>query len=255
VQGFSAQQLLTDLHGVAAALDSLTARRQNSQLVHAAVKPANLLRFGTEVRLGGYDEMRYLRSRQGDAPGAPVNCVYAAPELREGWPSSRSDVYGLAMTYGVLRTGRLPSAEPGAVAWAPPDLSGLPDSERQVLALALSSQVQRRPATCARLLTMLRKATTFAGRPPELQDDEDYRERGVLDQQRREYWAEEWRLPKGATRFEAFVSRGMDRQPYAQAPSGIIKLECPRPRPLSAKHRKKTVSKKLKSKRTDTSND
>ena len=75
--------------------------------------------------------------------------AYAAPEMFDGRVSLRSDQYSLAVTYCLLRGGRLPFDGPPAQLMAghmlhPPDLSMLPAAERAIVARALAKEPKQR---------------------------------------------------------------------------------------------------------------
>lgn len=134
---------------------------------HGDVKPGNLLVCGGVVKLADYGLASPLEADV--APhrraGTPA---YAAPELARGRLSRWTDQYALAVTYCLLRGGRLPFPDGPAdiragAAPEEPDLCMLPEAERPVVARALAEAPQRRWPTCGELVAQLARLTPVGG--------------------------------------------------------------------------------------------
>ena len=154
----------------AAAIDFLNARQHhlNGQRVsvrHCDVKPSNLLVLGGQVKLGDFSLSVQVTSSMGYSRRAGT-LAYAAPEVFQGWLSDRTDQYALAVSYCVLRGGRLPFADapsrfrPDYVRRTP-DLSMLSAAERPLVARALDPVPQNRWPSCAELFRHLADAVEW----------------------------------------------------------------------------------------------
>jgi serine/threonine protein kinase len=165
--------LLPLLRQAAEALDFLNNSEHflNEQWVtvqHCDVTPTNLLVFGQAVKLSDFGLTTTLASTQKahQRAGTPE---YAAPEVFQGRLSDRTDQYGLAVCYCVLRGGRPPfhdtpaTFQPGYVRPAP-DLSMLPPAEWPAVARALATVPHDRWPSCGELVARLEEAT--GARPP-----------------------------------------------------------------------------------------
>jgi serine/threonine protein kinase len=97
-----------------------------------------------------------------------LTAPYAPPEFFRGRTSARSDLYSLAVTYCLLRGGRLPF--PGSAAQVmlghltrPPDLSMLPAVERPAAARALAKDPADRWDSCVRFAVALGEVPAGGG--------------------------------------------------------------------------------------------
>jgi serine/threonine-protein kinase len=152
------------LSQAAAALDFLNTRRHRIHdryvtVQHCDVKPSNLLLlgqtckvcdFGLSVALGSELE---TRTRAGTLD-------YCAPEVFQGRLSSQTDQYALAVTYCLLRGGRLPFSDTPRSFQThyirpAPDLSMLSEAERPTVARALHPLPINRWPSCGAMMTRL----------------------------------------------------------------------------------------------------
>jgi serine/threonine protein kinase len=161
------------LSQVAEVLDFMNARqhRVDGQLVafrHCDIKPSNMLLFGERVKLTdfGITLMTASASQAHSRCGTPA---YAAPEVFQGKVTDRSDQYSLAISYYVLRTGRLPfhdtpeDLRPDYVRPAP-DLTLVAPKERSILARAFSHAAMDRWPSCTEMMNQLTRAVQRTGR-------------------------------------------------------------------------------------------
>lgn len=120
---------------------------------HCDVKPQNLLLVGDAVKVGDFGLARADGHPGSDGSRESLTPAFAAPEVARNRPTDRSDQYSLAVTYVLLRGGRLPF---GGTAWsmlmdhaaAAPDLSMIPAAERPVVARAMAKRPADRWADC-----------------------------------------------------------------------------------------------------------
>jgi serine/threonine protein kinase len=126
---------------------------------HADIKPSNILIFGETVKVADFglavpmSASRVQRTPWGTIP-------FAAAEVFHGALTDRSDQYSLAVTYCLLRGGRIPFTDcPTSFREAyqrpAPDLSMLPDAERPVINRALAPVPQDRWPNCVAMVDAL----------------------------------------------------------------------------------------------------
>jgi len=151
----------------ARALDFLNTRqhRIDGQCVaiqHCDINPRNILLFGETVKLSDFGLTSITTSVMKSHRRAGT-LDFSAPEIFQGRLSDRSDQYALAVTYCLLRGGRLPFSDTPAsferiYARPPPDLSMLLDVERPILARALAPAPLDRWPSCGELMSALAQA-------------------------------------------------------------------------------------------------
>jgi serine/threonine-protein kinase len=152
------------LSEAAEALDYLNARQHvvngtRVAIQHCDVKPSNLLLCGETVKVADFGLSSFLIARQ-ETRGRAGTLDYCAPEVFQGLLSSQTDQYALAVTYCLVRGGRLPFPDTPASFRSGyvrpiPDLSMLPDTERPVVAKALNSVPQDRWSSCGDFMNEL----------------------------------------------------------------------------------------------------
>jgi serine/threonine protein kinase len=162
------EQVCIYLSQVAEALDFMHARQhlqpdgQRVAIQHCDIKPSNMLLFGDTVKLADFGLSSITTAkRQGHRKAGTLD--YTAPEVFRGELSDQTDQYALAVSYCLLRGGRLPfpdTPEKFSEAYVrpEPDLTMLGEAERPIVARALSVAPQNRWPTCLELISHLRKA-------------------------------------------------------------------------------------------------
>jgi serine/threonine-protein kinase len=168
-----AEHLWLLLEQAAETLDFLNGHRhmiggQRLGIQHCDVKPSNLLLFGERVKVSDFGLAAPTTAPlKFHCPAGTL--AYVAPEVFQGRLSDRTDQYALAVTYCMLRCGRLPFGETpdrfslGYVRPAP-DLSFLPQAERPVIARGLAPIPAERWSSCTELIAQLKKIGSQA--PP-----------------------------------------------------------------------------------------
>ena len=135
--GFPVPELYRYMSDAAKGIDFMNrlpakGNKRRHRLIHADIKPANLLIFGNSLKVADFGLVKPLVS----GVVTETSCRtrdYASPEALKGILSSRSDQFSLAVTYCQLRGGRLPF-EPGDWERKKPDLTMLPELERRIVA-------------------------------------------------------------------------------------------------------------------------
>jgi serine/threonine-protein kinase len=149
-------QALQRVRAVLVALSNVHARG----LIHRDVKPANLLRFGTTVKLTDFGTGR-TRGRvwRGDTQAFVGTRMYAAPEQQRGEPvDERADLYAVGCILYEMLTGEMPHSSGQRYH----DALVLPKLERFVSSL-LDPNPARRPADAQQAIERLdRVAVIYA---------------------------------------------------------------------------------------------
>ncbi len=180
--GIPLSELLVFMSEVAGVVDFLHEPRheldgkRDVAIHHRDIKPQNIMLLGRGVKVadfglsGLYEQCTQSRTQDG------LTYPYAAPELFRRQPGEHSDQYSLAMSYCLLRGGRLPFVGPPASVmyghlFEPPDLSMLPLPEQPIVLRALAKDSVNRWPTCGQFIEALRIASA-AGSPETIPADD-----------------------------------------------------------------------------------
>src|SRR5437879_6862073 len=160
------------LSEAAEALDFLNARRHHINggtvaIQHCDVKPSNLLLVQDMLKVADFSLSSSISS-QVETRCRSGTLDYCAPEVFQGRLSSQTDQYALAVTYCLLRGGRLPFSDTPSTFQANytrpvPDLTMLSAAERPLIAQALNPVPQNRWPSCGELMTRLTRIICGAG--------------------------------------------------------------------------------------------
>jgi serine/threonine protein kinase len=152
------------LSEAAEALDFLNTRQHliDGRMVafqHCDIKPSNLLLFGDTLKVADFGLSKPLTS-QVETRARAGTMDYCAPEIFQGRLSNQTDQYALAVTYCVVRGGRVPFPDTpmsfhSGYTRPPADLSMLPPAERPILARALNPVPQNRWPSCGEMMARL----------------------------------------------------------------------------------------------------
>ncbi|QEH35699.1 Serine/threonine-protein kinase PknF [Aquisphaera giovannonii] len=160
-----ASRVLDYLHEPRHELDGMT----GVAVHHRDVKPQNLMLLGRGLKVADFGLSILVDRGVASQCHSGLTCTYAAPETFRGRVADQTDQYSLAVTYCVLRAGRLPFAGPPAAVMLghlmqPPDLSSLPEPERPIVARALAKDPSDRWPDCGQFVEALRSCLA-AGSP------------------------------------------------------------------------------------------
>jgi len=159
--------LLPHMEQAAEVIDFLNVRQHqlSSWVVsyqHCDIKPSNFMLLDGKLKLADFGLATSLTTSS--ARCSRVGTVaFAAPEVFHGNLSERSDQFSLAVTYYMLRTGRMPYSNMPTTfdrcyIHPEPDLSGLTSSEQPVIRQALSQHMADRWPSCVAMAHALRTA-------------------------------------------------------------------------------------------------
>lgn len=163
--GIPLGELLDALVEVARVIDFLHEPRHELDgksgvaIFHRDIKPQNLMLQGGGVKVADFG-LSSLAFPGATCAGNGLTLAYAAPETFRREVTHQSDQYSLAVTYCLLRGGRLPFPGPPALVmlghlFQPPDLTMLPEMERPVIARALAKEPCERWSDCLSLVEAL----------------------------------------------------------------------------------------------------
>ncbi len=165
--GIPREELIRYIRNAAEALDYLS---EEHGLQHLDIKPENLLLVSGHVKVADFGLIKDLHNAS-QSLMAGMTPAYAAPELFDGRPGSRSDQYSLAMVYQEMLTSVRPFAgtTPAQLAaqhmHGKPNLRPLPPSDQPVIARALAKDPGVRFESCramAEELTNRKRSTKKA---------------------------------------------------------------------------------------------
>ncbi|HEX4591953.1 MAG TPA: protein kinase [Gemmataceae bacterium] len=126
---------------------------------HCDIKPNNILIFGDKVKVADFGLVSPMTMAL-EAHDRAGTLDFAAPEVYRGRLSDRTDQYALAVTYCLLRGGRLPFHNTlgrftPSYNRGQPDLSMLSSLERPIIAQALSVSPINRWSSCGEMMSRL----------------------------------------------------------------------------------------------------
>jgi serine/threonine protein kinase len=161
------------LSQAAEAIDFLNARQHRIEgkkvgIQHCDIKPSNLLLFGETVKLCDFGLTSYTSAKMQSQRRAGT-LDFMAPEQFQGRVSDWTDQYALAVTYCLMRGGRLPFTDTPEkfdklYTRPEPDLSMLPPNEQSIVARAMSRVPHDRWPTCRDFMKALSEQIVRAGR-------------------------------------------------------------------------------------------
>lgn len=149
-QGIPRDDLLKYIRNAADALDYLS---DEHGLQHLDIKPENLLMVSGHVKVADFGLIKDLQE-QSQSLMSGMTPAYAAPELFDGRPGTKSDQYSLAIVYQEMLTSLrpFPGTTPAQLAaqhmHGKPNLRPLPKSDQPVIARALSKDPGARYENC-----------------------------------------------------------------------------------------------------------
>ncbi|MGE3809891.1 MAG: protein kinase [Gemmataceae bacterium] len=166
--GIPAAELLGFMRQAARGIDFLNEPRHAAAtgtkvgIQHKDINPHNLLLVSGQAKIADFGLAKFLAQTMISASGT-MTPAYAAPEFFKGHATRWSDQYSLAVSYCLLRGGRLPFEGRMARVMAGhlrerPDLFGLPACERPIVARALAKDPARRWKSCREFVEALANA-------------------------------------------------------------------------------------------------
>jgi hypothetical protein len=145
-------QIVQYFESAAGTIDDIGARG----FVHCAITPLELLVVNNELRLSDFSWLHLLGQKfRKPTRASLLSLTCMAPELTRDSPTLRSDQYSLALSYVMLRSGRLRIGMTAAEILQSADVGA---NERAVLTRALAVAPDHRFATCTEMYTQLRHA-------------------------------------------------------------------------------------------------
>ena len=155
--GIPREQLIKYMQCVADALDYMS---NEHRLQHLDIKPENLLMVGGHVKVADFGLIKDLENASQSLMSG-MTPAYAAPELFDGRPGTRSDQYSMAIVYQEMLTGArpFPGNTPAQLAaqhmHGKPNLRPLPKGDQPIIAKALSKDPKVRFKSCRDLVEEL----------------------------------------------------------------------------------------------------
>lgn len=169
-KGIPLEELLGYMQQVAEAVDALNDASHSLRgskwvsLIHTDLRPANLLVFGSAVKVGNFAWCRTLEGEDAEVFGMPVRAARPtmAPELAAGRVHRRTDQYSLAASYVQMRTGNLllesglpTGAASGALVGSSLDFSALSEGETEIIQRAMHADPHQRYPSCRKMVAEL----------------------------------------------------------------------------------------------------
>ena len=166
--GIPREELLRCMADAAEALDYMN---EKHGLQHLDVKPENLLMSAGRVKVADFGLVKDLQDVNVSLMGG-LTPAYAAPEVFNSQPSTRSDQYSLAILFQEMLTGVLPFPGRSAAQLAAqhmssrPNVTSLPEAYRPVILRALSKEPADRFASCTEMVKHLSVDPVAVASPP-----------------------------------------------------------------------------------------
>jgi hypothetical protein len=181
--GIPLAELLSVLGEVARVIDFLHEPRHELDgksgvaIFHRDIKPQNIMLLGGGVKVADFGLSSLDVKGATAAAQGGLTYPYAAPETFRKEVVNQSDQYALAVTYCLLRCGRLPFTGPPSQImlghlFHAPELSTLPEAERSIVAMALAKEPSQRWPDCRSFIEAL-DLCRAAGSPEQIQPFED----------------------------------------------------------------------------------
>lgn len=163
--GIPRDELLRYVDDAADALDFML---DTHKLQHLDIKPENLLVLGGRIKVADFGLVKRVGEQSISMMGG-LTPSYAAPEVFDDRPGTRSDQYSLAIVFQHMLTGKLPFVGKTAAQLAKqhimsrPRLDGLSSLDQAVIAQALSKEPGRRFESCKAMVEALKSGLPRIG--------------------------------------------------------------------------------------------
>jgi serine/threonine protein kinase len=183
LSGIPLAELLAVLGDAARVLDFLHEPRHELDgkagvaIFHRDIKPQNIMLLSGGVKVADFGLSSLEVKGAAVAAQGGLTYPYAAPETFRKEVVNQSDQYSLAVTYCLLRCGRLPFTGPPALMmlghlFQAPELSTLPEPERPIVARALAKEPAERWPDCRSFVEAL-ELCRAAGSPELIRPSDD----------------------------------------------------------------------------------
>ncbi len=165
--GLTPEEALAWLKGICDGVAHLHAQG----LVHRDLKPGNVFREESIVKVGDYGLSKFIStSRRSGQTGSVGTVHYMAPEIAHGRYGKEVDLYAIGIMLYEMLTGRVPfdGTSPGEILMkhmtATPDLAPLPPAFRPVVARLLNKDPHQRYSS---VQAMMADLTGYLAAPPD----------------------------------------------------------------------------------------
>jgi len=168
------EDLLRYMEQAASAIDFLNARKHKMDswqvgFQHCDIKPSNLMLVDGKVKVADFG-LATMMTTQTARTSKSGTIAFAPPEIHQGHLTHRSDQFSLAVSYYMLRTGRLPYLDlpdqfDSKYVHPTPDLTGLLPNEKPVVAQALSTAMGDRWGSCGEFVRALQTRMIDPNKP------------------------------------------------------------------------------------------